>query len=129
MDLSPAVKVAIIMSNYFHDVATAVLLAAAVIMWVLGRHAEKGGPAEVCALAGAYPALTKFAWGAIAWIVIGGIPRTIFFSAVEWDQAQVKGLTAALGVKHAFMGVAVVAGILLWRRMAKVAGRIASESR
>lgn len=121
MHLTDAAKVAIIMNNYFHDVATAVLLASAVIMWVLGRRAEQGGAEEVRALARSYPTLTKFAWGAIAWIVIGGIPRTIFFSAVEWDQAQVKGLTAALGIKHALMGVAVVTGILLWRRMAKAA--------
>ena len=44
-------SVLIIMNNYFHDVATAVLLASAVILWVLGRQAEQEGRGGACALA------------------------------------------------------------------------------
>lgn len=109
--------VLIIMNNYFHDVATAVLLGSAVIMWVLGRQAERQGAGEVQALAHLYPTLTKFAWGAIAWIVIGGIPRTIFFTRYEWDPAVIKGIVPALIVKHSLMALAVVLGVLLWRRV------------
>lgn len=105
----------IIMNNYFHDVATAVLLASAVIMWVLGKQAEREGASEVAALAHLYPTLTKFAWGAVAWIVVGGIPRTIFFTRYEWDPAVVKGIVPALAVKHTLMALAVVLGVLLWR--------------
>jgi len=111
------VDLAIIMNNYFHDVATAVLLASAVIMWVLGRHAEKGGPDEVAALAGAYPVLTKFAWGALAWILIGGIPRVIFFKTHEFIPAVDKGLVPILAIQHVLMFAAVGAGILLWRKV------------
>ncbi len=105
----------IIMNNYFHDVATAVLLASAMIMWVLGRQVERGGAADVAVLARLYPTLTRFAWGAIAWIVIGGVPRTIFFTRYEWDPAVVKGIVPALVVKHSLMALAVIAGIVLWR--------------
>ncbi len=114
----------IVMNNYFHDVATATLLASAVIMWVLGRQAEDGGPAEAATLARAFPTLTKFAWGAVAWIIIGGIPRTIFFYTHEFvPAATAKGpyMLPALGVKHTLMAVAVVLGIVLWRRMARAA--------
>ena len=78
-------SIIIIINNYFHDLATALLLSSAVILWVLGRQAEKGGAAERRALANAYPTLVKFAQGAFVWIILGGIPRTIFFTRYEWD--------------------------------------------
>ena len=121
-------SVLIIMNNYFHDVATAVLLASAVILWVLGRAAERGGHDERLALARAYPTLTRFAWGAIVWIIIGGIPRTVFFTTYEWDPAVIKGIVPALIVKHTLMLVAVVTGALMWRRMAKAARQKLAES-
>jgi hypothetical protein len=110
-----AIDVLIIMNNYFHDVATAVLLGSAIIMWALGRQAEGAGPDDVAALARFYPTLTKFAWGAVAWIVVGGVPRTIFFTRYEWDPAVVKGIVPALAVKHVLMALAVALGTLLWR--------------
>lgn len=121
-------KVTLIMNNYFHDVATALLLSSAVIMWVLGRRAEADSPGAVLALQRAYPTLTRFAWGAVAWIVIGGIPRTYFFKDMEWDPAVVRGLLPALMVKHTLMVLAVVLGVLLWRRMARIAKRDVAEA-
>lgn len=114
-------SVLIIMNNYFHDVATALLVSSAVILYVLQRNAEKNGTAERLAFAHAYPLLTKFAWGAIAWIVIGGIPRTIFFTRYEWDPALVKGIVPALLVKHTLIAVAVIIGSILWIRLARSA--------
>ncbi|MCL4079180.1 hypothetical protein MX659_06220 [Coriobacteriia bacterium Es71-Z0120] len=110
--------VLVILNNYFHDVATAVLLASAVILWVLERHAQSS-PEGLAALRQSYPALTRFARVALAWIVIGGIPRTIFFTRYEWDPAVVKGIVPALIVKHALMVAAVVAGAVMWRRVAR----------
>jgi hypothetical protein len=123
--MSPSVQMLLVFNNYFHDVATATLLSSAVILWVLGRQAEKGGPAERKAFARAYPTLTKFAWGALIWIILGGIPRTIFIKQMEFipDQLAEKGLYADLLVKHAFMFTAVIVGAILWVRMAKVAKR------
>ncbi len=121
-------SILIIMNNYLHDVATAVLLSSAVILYILGRAAEKGGPDERLALVRAYPALTKFAWGAIAWIVVGGIPRIIFFTRYEWDPAVIKGIVPALIVKHTLIAIAIVVGAFMWRRMAKAAGRVTAEA-
>ena len=114
-------SILIIINNYLHDVATAVLLASAVILNVLGRQAERGDADERRALARAYPTLTRFAWGAIAWIIVGGVPRTIFFTRYEWDPAVVKGLVPALIVKHSLMVIAIVVGAVMWKHMAKVA--------
>ena len=107
----------IILNNYFHDVATAILLATAVIMWVLGRNAKRAGAdAELDALARAYPTLTKFAWVALAWIVIGGVPRIIFFNTHEFIPAVENGLVTVLVIKHLLMGTAVVVGAIMWVR-------------
>jgi hypothetical protein len=114
-------SIVIIISNYFHDLATGLLLCSAVIFWVLGKQAEDGGPAERRALAKAYPTLRKFAWGSFIWIILGGIPRTIYFTRYEWDPAQVNGIVPALMVKHLFMVSAIIIGALMWRRIAKVA--------
>lgn len=123
MELSPLVKVLIIMNNYFHDVATAMLLSSALILWLLGRKAEAEGSAASRWFATAYPVLTKIAIWSIVWIVIGGIPRTVFFQQVEWNMADPsnKYLFDALMVKHAMMWVFVGLGGALWVRMRKVA--------
>ena len=114
-------SILIIINNYLHDVASAVLLSSAVILYVLGRQAERAGADEHRVFARAYPVLTRFAWGAIAWIIVGGIPRTIFFTRYEWDPAVIKGIVPALILKHVLMVAAIVIGAFMWWRMAKTA--------
>ncbi len=113
----------IVINNYLHDVATAVLLSSAVILYVLGRQARDGGEGERRAFARAYRTLTRFAWGALTWIVIGGIPRTIFFPAYEFIPASVKGLVLDLILKHVLLVTGVIAGSVMWIRL----GRLARE--
>jgi hypothetical protein len=111
----------IILNNYFHDVATATLLSSAVILYVLGRQAKSGGAGERRALARAYRTLTRFAIGALAWIIIGGIPRAIFFNEYEFIPAQTNGIVADLVVKHFLLVTAVALGSIMWLRLGKVA--------
>lgn len=129
VEISPLLKVAIIMNNYLHDVATAMLLSSAIIVWLLGRRAAKDGPAARRWFAGSYDVLTKVAIFSVAWIVIGGIPRAIFFQQVEWNLSDPsnKYLFAALIVKHAAMWAAVIAGAVIWARMRKVARGVLAE--
>lgn len=114
-------SILIIINNYLHDVASATLLSSAVIFYVLGRQAQRGDAAERKAFARAYRTLTRFAWGALAWIIVGGIPRTIFFNQYEFIPADTKGIVADLAIKHALMFTAVVAGGIMWIRMGKIA--------
>lgn len=120
---NPGLSLLVILNNYFHDVATATLLASAVIMWVLGRQAKRAaaGPGERLALAHAYKTLTLFARGALAWIIIGGIPRTIFFNVAEFIPAAQKNIVPDLMVKHIVLVSAVVAGSVMWVRLGKLA--------
>lgn len=120
--------IAIVMNNYFHDVATAMLLSSALVVLVLLRRAESGGEPERLALARALPSLTSIAWGAIAWIVVGGVPRVIFFKTHEFIPAEVKNLIPALAVKHTLMVVAIVLGAVLWRRANRIAAADAAST-
>jgi len=114
----------IILNNYLHDVATAVLLSSAVIFYVLGKQAKRGDAGERAAFVNAYGKLTKFARGALAWIIIGGIPRTIFFKQYEFIPADEKGIVVDLVVKHVLLVSAVIAGSVMWLRMKKAVAEL-----
>ncbi|MBN2822455.1 MAG: hypothetical protein JXR33_04620 [Coriobacteriia bacterium] len=109
-------SVVIIINNYLHDVASAVLVTSAVVLWALDRAVTRDGVAGSL-LEAAYPRLVKLAWISLAWIIIGGIPRTIFFSQYEWDPAVVKGIVPALIIKHVLMFGGVAVGAVIWRRI------------
>ncbi len=119
--------IAIIINNYLHDVATAVLIASAALVWGLDRAVERDG-AGAGLLDAAYPRLVRVAWAALIWIVVGGVPRTIFFTRYEWDPAVVKGIVPALAVKHVLMVVAVVVGAVMWSRVARRVRARAAET-
>ena len=117
--MSPAAGIALMMNNYFHDVATALLASSAVALWVLLRRFEAGpqGPETARYFLGAQRALVKLARGSVAWIVLGGIPRTIWYADFEWANAAGRGQVPALLVKHVLFAVAVGFGIAFWRRL------------
>jgi hypothetical protein len=117
--MSGDLGVLIVINNYLHDVATAILLSSAVILYVLDRQAKGGGEGERKALASAYRTLTRFAWGALAWIIVGGIPRTIFFPTYEFIPASVKGIVLDLVIKHVLLVAGVIAGGIMWIRIGK----------
>ncbi|MGB4593736.1 MAG: hypothetical protein WBI63_08205 [Coriobacteriia bacterium] len=113
-------SIAIIINNYLHDVATAMLIASAALVWALDRAVERDGVAGAGdLLAAAYPRLVLVARAALVWILLGGIPRTIFFTRYEWDPAVTKGIVPALAIKHVLMALAVVAGAVMWMRISK----------
>jgi len=112
--------VAIIINNYLHDVATAVLIASAVLVWALdGAAARDAGGRSGELLRAAYPRLVLVARVALVWIILGGIPRTIFFSRFEWDPAVVRGIVPALIIKHVLMAAGVAIGGVMWLRIGR----------
>lgn len=111
----------IVFNNYFHDLATGVFVGCAVTLWALGRSLA-ADPSRRAALEPAYSALTKALWISVAWIILGGFPRTIFFPTYEFIPALGKGIVPALIVKHVVMFSAVGAGIAAWVRARKLFG-------
>lgn len=104
----------VIMNDYFHDVATASLLASAVILLVLERKACAGGPERRAAFGRAFLELRKYALFIAAWIVVGGIPRVLYWERFEWAQAVANDIVPALYAKHVLQVLAIMAGAVLW---------------
>ena len=120
MQIGPGLGVAIMMNNYFHDMATGLLVGSGfalhAIMRIQGRSKSDEATLFFLRTNNHMKKLFKFA---LWWVVLGGIPRTIFYTSFEWANAAGNHQIAALGVKHVMMFTVVVWGIVAWRRMQK----------
>jgi hypothetical protein len=114
----PGLGVAVMMNNYFHDVATAMLAASAFCLYAIDRAREAmNTPTATVFFLKTYRIMVKFFHFALWWIVIGGVPRTIFFRSFEWNHFADQLQVPALVVKHILMATMVVWGIYAWRRL------------
>jgi hypothetical protein len=67
--------------------------------------------------------MARLARFSLAWIVIGGIPRTIWYGEFEWANAAGRGQVMALIVKHVVAFALVAWGAAFWIRLGrKIAG-------
>lgn len=115
---SPALGVAVMMNNYFHDVATAMLAASAFCLYAAHRVQESlQTPAAALFFLKTHRIMVKFFRFAFWWIIVGGVPRTIFYASFEWNHFADKMQVPALMVKHVLMAVLVVWGVIAWRRL------------
>lgn len=118
--MSPSLGVIIMMNNYFHDVATALLLASGIVMWLIAKKlGSSRDNAVIHYFLNLYNGITRLAKFSLAWIIIGGIPRTIFYTEFEWANAAGKGQITALIVKHILALIFVGSGAHIWIRLHK----------
>ncbi|GFE62113.1 hypothetical protein [Geobacter sp. AOG2] len=123
MHIGPGLGVAIMMNNYFHDMATGLLVGSGFALHAILRiQASMNTPQATLFFLKTNRRMVKLFRFALWWVILGGIPRTIFYTSFEWANAADKLQVPALAVKHVMMFTAVVWGIYAWRRMqAKVA--------
>lgn len=115
----------IMMNNYFHDVATALLLVSSVVVWVLFKKlGPNSAPGVVLYFLKTYKVMTRLAWFSLAWIIVGGIPRTIFYRSFEWANAAGKGQVTALVAKHILAFAFVGGGAFMWLKLNRTVKRI-----
>ncbi len=115
---SPGLGVAVMMNNYFHDVATALMIGSAVALHAIARiQAEMKSNEATLFFLKSYEKMTALFRFALWWIIIGGVPRTIFYASFEWNHFADKQQVPALMVKHVLMAAAVIYGIRAWRRL------------
>ena len=115
---SPGLGVAVMMNNYFHDVATAMLAASAFCLHAVVRvQTTMNTPTATLFFLKTYRIMVKFFRFSVWWIIIGGVPRTIFYVPFEWNHFADKQQVPALMVKHILMAVLVVWGVIAWRRL------------
>ncbi len=118
--MSETTGVILMMNNYFHDVATALLLASGIAIWVIYKKFGDSDKPDVrnyfLKLYGSMTFLVKFS---LAWIILGGIPRTYFYTEFEWSHYAGKSQIPALIVKHILALLFVGTGAYLWINIRK----------
>ena len=125
---SPGLGVAVMMNNYFHDVATALMIGSAMALHAIVRiQAEMGTREATQFFLKAYDRMTALFRFALWWIIIGGVPRTVFYASFEWNHFADKQQVPALMVKHVLMAAAVIYGIVAWRRLKVKVNGLRSE--
>ncbi|GFE57806.1 hypothetical protein [Geobacter sp. AOG1] len=118
MQISPGLGVAIMMNNYLHDMATGLLVGSGFALHAIMRiQASMDTPEATFFFLKTNRQMKKLFKFALWWVVLGGVPRTIFYTSFEWANAADKLQVPALAVKHVMMFTAVVWGIYAWRRM------------
>lgn len=118
--MSTGFGIAIMMNNYFHDVATALLMTSGFVMWVIVRKMEKSTDEQVIRyFLRIYGSVTRFARFSLLWILIGGVPRVLAYKQFEWANALGKSQVPALIVKHILAFLFVGLGVYLWVRLSR----------
>ncbi len=108
------------MNNYFHDVATALLITSAVVILFLARTAERTGEVEAIRyFVDLYPKLTILARISLSWIAVGGVIRLLTFVDFEWAAAVGKDQVPALVLKHIVIFTVVGTGAYKWRQLSR----------
>ena len=119
-EIGPGLGVAIMMNNYFHDMATGLLVGSGFALHAILRiQMTMNTPQATLFFLKTNSHMKKLFKFALWWVVLGGVPRTIFYTSFEWANAADKLQIPALAVKHMMMFAAVVWGIYAWRRMQK----------
>lgn len=118
----------VMMNNYFHDVATALLLVASLLMMFLIREVEKHGNREVKRLfVDLYPKMSHIIGGTIVFIVMAGIVRTFTYSEYEWANAVGNEQVPAIIVKHVLIVIFLIVGLRGWIKVHKSAKHMREE--
>lgn len=116
-------KILLMISNYFHDLATAVLFSNIMVVYFLGKFLDNN-PDKIETIKHVFKKLSIVTYTAFSFVIIGGIPRALYFMDFEWNPAVGKGQVAALVVKHIFLISVTVIGIIFHRRYQKKYGSI-----
>jgi len=116
------IGVLLMISNYFHDLAVALLASSIAVVVILGRYLQHH-ESRVELLGHIITRLSRITYGALAFVLIGGIIRAYFFMDYEWNPAVGKGQVAALIVKHIILVSLTIAGIVVHVRYVRKYGR------
>lgn len=123
--VSPALGVLIMMNNYFHDVATGLLVASGVSLYFIMRHYQDSGSRRKAEyFLSIYKTMTRIAGFSFWWIIIAGVPRTYFYKSFEWANAVDTLQVPAIIIKHVLVFAMVGFGIHLWHKLNRKAKEV-----
>jgi hypothetical protein len=104
-------KIALMLANYFHDLAVALLASNVLVIHLVGRFldGQEGREQIMGRLIGQ---LSKVTWWILTYVVVMGGVRAWFFMDFEWNPAVGKGQVVALIVKHILLVAVTVFGLV-----------------
>ena len=113
-------SMAVMTNNYSHDIATAFLAVSGITMWMLSRVyrvsvSEEAGRYFVSI----YRDVATVAKFSLAWIVIAGVPRILFYRQYEWSDMAGGLQVVAIIIKHIVMFLLVGSGVVYWAKLDK----------
>jgi hypothetical protein len=113
--MSPSFAVFILMNNYFHDVATSMLLATAIAMrLVLERFGQELDGATLGYVRSLTKNTIRLLWFSVAWIIFSAVPRALTFRSFEWANAVQLHHESGLIAKYVIAAAMMIAGTWLW---------------
>ena len=105
----------VMLNNYFHDFATALVVVCTYGMLFMVRYAVKssGQDSKQMVLA-LYPKMVHLTGGSVVFVFIAGIVRAFTYKDFEWNNAVESGQVLALTIKHIILFILFAYGIYLW---------------
>lgn len=111
-------SILVLLNNYLHDLAAAVLIASMILLFVLVREVERQGEEAKALFVKVYRKFSLVSLASLIIIILGGIVRTITYRQYEWAWAAGRGQVTVLIAKHIILFTLVGVGIYLWIRLA-----------
>ncbi len=126
--MDPVLAALLTLNNYCHDIATAMLMASGMVMWVILRRIGDTESPEVRTFTlSLYAGITKIVTFSLIWLAAGAVPRILTFSTFEYADAIAKDRLTGLMAKHLSAFALVLGGAYLWisliRRVKEIRNR------
>ncbi|HWR82153.1 MAG TPA: hypothetical protein VN285_02500 [Candidatus Deferrimicrobium sp.] len=114
-------NIILMVSNYFHDLAVAILAANVFVVYLLGRYLDSHNAKDFI-LGAVLKKLSRVTYWALAYVLVAGAVRAWFFMDFEWNPAVGKGQVTALIVKHVILFAVTAFGIAVHIRYVRKYG-------
>ena len=114
------INVLLVLLNYSHDIATALLIVSGILMVLLYvKREDLTTGSSVSELADFYRINRLITEGSLLWILLAGVPRTVFYKRYEWSYLAGDLQVGAIVVKHIVMFTLVGGLIYYWIRLSR----------
>jgi hypothetical protein len=101
----------VMLNNFFHDLSVGILFANVMLTLILLRLLDRHGTGNGHLLSEFIRLSSRITWAALAFIIGGGIIRTLTYREFEWVEAAGKGQVLTLILKHILLVSCTVIGV------------------
>jgi hypothetical protein len=101
----------VMLNNFFHDLSVGILFANVMLTLILLRLLERDGVGNERFMSEFIRLSSRITWAALAFIIGGGIIRTLTYRQFEWAEAAGKGQVLMLILKHVLLVGCTVVGV------------------